>query len=201
MSDTFGREFLKFEATETNQGKGYWLDQPWVDEGQRDSLLRANVLALPHASDGAEGPVFPDGSEAFLARFRELLGADARLEVAIRAADYHELALHSKAWRLPTLFVSYVALPFVVNIFASRIDALLPGHKAGDTAEITLIVEGAHHKTLKLRFKGDPKDLGDLLQRSVPRFIDELDDAPAAPHQVHPRVRGRESKGSRGQTR
>jgi hypothetical protein len=195
MSDAFAREFLKFEVTETVQGRGHWLDQPWVDEAQRASLLKAHILALPHVGDESEGPVFPSGSEAFLARFRELLGTGANLEVAIRAADYHELALHSKAWRLPTLFVSYVALPFVINIFAARIDTLLPGHKTGDTAEVILIVEGTHHKTLKLQFKGDPKDLGDLLKRSIPRFIEELDDAPAAPHQIHPRAHIRASKG------
>jgi hypothetical protein len=195
MSEAFGREFLKFEAKETTEGRGYWLDQPWVDEAQRASLSRAHVLALPHVGDESEGPVFPDGSEAFLARFRELLGTDVSLGVAVRSADYYELALHSKAWRLPTLLVSYIALPFVINIFAARVDALLPGHKEGDTAEVVLIVEGANHKTLKLQFKGDPKDLGDLLKRSVPRFIDELDAAPAAPHQVHPRARVRASKG------
>jgi hypothetical protein len=195
MSDAFVREFLKFEVAETTQGRGYWLDQPWVDEAQRASLSKAQLLALPHVGDKSEAPVFPDGSEAFLARFRELLGADASLAVAIRATDYHEMALHSKVWRLPTLFVSYVALPLVINIFAARIETLLPGHKSGDTAEITLIVEGAHHKTLKLQFKGDPKDLGDMLRRFVPRFIDELDDAPDAPHQVHPRARVRSSKG------
>jgi hypothetical protein len=200
MSDAFAREFLKFEVTETDEGKGYWLDQPWVDEEQRASLSKAHVLVVPHVRDGSEGPVFPDGSEAFLARFREVLGTDASLGIAIRGADYHELALHSKAWRLPTLFVSSVAIPLVINILAARIDTLLPEHKTGDTAEITLIVEGAHHKTLKVQFKGDPKDLGDLLQRSIPRFIHELDDAPAAPHQAHPWARLRASKVSRAQT-
>jgi hypothetical protein len=195
MSDAFAREFLKFEVAETTLGRGYWLDRPWVDEAQRPALSKAQVLALPHVGDETEEPVFPDGSEAFLARFRELLGADASFAVAIRAADYHELALHSRAWRLPTLFVSYVALPLVINIFAARIDTLFPGHKTGDTAEITLIVEGAHHKTLKLQFKGYPKDIGDMLRRSVPRFIDELDGAPDAPHQVHPRAHLRASKG------
>jgi hypothetical protein len=194
MSDAFAREFLKFEVAETTQGKGYWLDQIWIDETQRALLASAQILALPHVEGESGAPVFPDGSEAFLARFRELLGHDLSLGVAIRATDYQELALHSKAWRLPTLFVSYVALPLAINILATRIDVLLPGHKKGDTAEITLIFEGTHHKTLKLEFKGDPNDLGDLLQ-SVPRFIDALDEAPAAPHQVHPKARSRATKG------
>ncbi|MGJ4904569.1 hypothetical protein ACQR0V_23580 [Bradyrhizobium sp. HKCCYLS2058] len=189
MTDAFSREFLKFEVKETDEGKGYWLDQPWVDAAQRAALLKAQVLAVPHVSYGSEGPVFPVGSEAFLARFREALGADGSLGIAIRSADYRELALHSKAWRLPTLFVSSIAVPLVINILAARMDALLPGHATGDTAEITLIVEGPNHKTLKVHFKGDPKDLGDFLKRAVPRFVDELDTAPASPHQAHPRTR------------
>jgi hypothetical protein len=65
----------------------------------------------------------------------------------------------------------------------------MPGHKEGDAAEVTLFIESANHKTLKLYYKGDRKDLGDPLNRSVTRFIDELDAAAAAPHQIHPRAR------------
>lgn len=194
MSSGIDREFLKSEVAETSESRGFWLDQSWVDEEQRASLSTARVLALPHIM-GTDGPTFPDGSEAFLARFREALGADANLGVAIRAADYNELALHSKAWRLPTLFVSYVAVPLVVNILATRIDSLLPGNKSGDSAEITLIVEGMHRKTMKVQFKGDPKDLGSLLERSVARFVKELDDAPAVPHQAFPRGGSKLPKG------
>jgi hypothetical protein len=189
MPDFFAREFLKFEIAETSQGKGYWLDRPWVDEAQRPALVQATVLALPQVRDDEEHPFFPDGSEAFLARLREMLGPQARVGVAIRSEDYQELSLHSKAWRLPALFVTSVALPVVLNILGARIDELLPGHKEGDAAEITLFIEGANHKTLKLYYKGDPKDLGDLLNRSVTRFINELDAAAAAPHQVHRRTR------------
>lgn len=197
MAELSGREFLRFEVAETSQGRGYWLDQPWVDEAQRASLLKAQVLALPHVGQN-EGPVFPDGSEAFLARLRELLGTEASLGVAIRAEDYSELALHSKAWRLPTLFISYIAVPFVVNILAARLDTLLPGHQTGDTAEIKLIIEGPNRKSLTLQYKGDPKELAPLLKNSIPRFIEQLDKQPDAPHQVHPKARDRGSRGGRG---
>jgi hypothetical protein len=195
MADTFVRDFLQFEVAETSHGKGYWLDRPWVDESQRGALLKAAVLAVPQFRDANEDPVFPDGSEAFIARLREMVGSETTLGVAIRSADYQEVALHSKAWRLPTLFVSGIAIPVILNILGNRIDALLPGHKAGDTAEITLFVEGRNHKALRLYFKGDPHDLGDLLNRSVPRFIDELDTAPAAPHQARHKAHARKPGG------
>jgi len=193
MTDFMMREFLKLDIAETSLGRGYWLDQPWVDEVQRPSLTQAAVLALPHLRDDVPGAVFPDGSDAFIARFREMLGPYTTLAVAIRDEDYQELALHSRAWRLPALFVSYVALPIVLNIFSSRIDELLPGHNKGDTAEVTLFIEGENHKTLKFQYKGDPKDLGDVLSKSVPRFIDQLDPPSAPPKLPHKPVQPHKS--------
>jgi hypothetical protein len=132
MADAFNREFLTFEVAETFHNKGYWLDRPWVDEAQRPALAQATVLALPHVRDDDEDPVFPDGSEAFLTRLREMLSSQARLGVAIRSDSYQELSLHSKVWRLPALFVTSIAFPVVLNILSARIDELLPGHKKGD---------------------------------------------------------------------
>lgn len=194
MADALTREFLALEVRETSQGRGYWLDRTWVDEAERPALARADVLVLPQLSGEDEVPVFPVGSEAVLTKLRELLGPQISLGVAIRSADYQELALHSKAWRLPTLLVSSVALPLVLNVLGNRIDDLLFGHKEGDTAEITLIVEGPNHKALKLHYKGDARDMGDLLARSVPRFIDELDSGPGALPQVHRRHHGRQAE-------
>ena len=82
-------------------------------------------------------------------------------------------------------------MPLVINILATRINDLLPDHKHGDTAEISLTIEGEHHKTMKLHFKGDPKDLGPLLTTNVARYIDKLDNEPETAHQVHPRARHR----------
>lgn len=175
MACTFEDELLHFSIKETSENKGYWLGRPWVDVNQRGSLLAASVLAVPTVRNG-EQPLFPVGSEDFISRLRELLGPDATLAVAIRNEDYSELALHSKAWRLPALFVSSVALPLVINVLANRIDKLLPGNQPGDTAEATLIIEGPSQKTLKLTYKGDPHEFGSFLMRSIPRFIDQIDE-------------------------
>jgi hypothetical protein len=188
MSDSLNREFLKFEVKETSEGIGHWLSRPWVDEAQRSGLIKATILALPHTG-GEEGPVFPVGTADFIERLREALGAEATLAVAIRSDDYQELSLHSKAWRLPTLLLTAGVVPVALNILANRIDELLPGHKAGDTTEVTLIVEGPNNKALKLHYKGDASQLGPMLNTAIPRFVEELNEAPAAPHQVHPRRR------------
>jgi hypothetical protein len=193
MSDRLGREFLTFEVTETSEGIGYWLDQAWVDETQRQDLIDASILAVPNAG-GEDGPVFPVGTTEFIARLQEVLGSDGRVALAIRSSDYQELLLRSKVWRLPTLLLTYGVLPVAMNILSSRIDELLPGHKAGDTTEITLVVDGPNHKALKLHYKGGAHDLGQMLNTAIPRFVNELNEAPASPHQVHPRKRTRDSR-------
>ncbi|ESX45404.1 hypothetical protein NLY43_29120 [Mesorhizobium sp. C416B] len=192
MVDRFAREFLKFEVSETSDTRGYWLDQPWIESGQRPGLIKASILALP-LTDGDEKPVFPIGTGDFVERFRNALGTEATLAVAIRNDEYQELALHSKAWRIPTLLLTVGVLPVALNIFSNRLDELLPGHKSGDTAELTLIVEGPNNKALKLYYKGDSHQLGPMLNTAIPRFIEELNEPQAAPHQVHPRKRARHS--------
>ena len=188
MSLKFEREFLKFEVRETDDAIGYWLDRPWVDSDQRPGLLAAQIVAVPDQG-GEHGPMFPEGSGDFIARLREVFGDTTGLAVAIRATDYQELALHSKVWRLPTLILKYGVLPIALSIFANRIDELLPGHLKGDIAEVTLIIEGANHKALKIIYKGDPKQITPMLEATIPKFIDQLDGAPASPHQVHPSKR------------
>lgn len=178
MSEAFEQQFVSFQATETAEKRGFWLDQPWIEEVRRPELVAAPILAVPTVRGAEEGPIFPHGTGEFLERLRELVGEETSIAVAIRAEDYEELALHGKAWRLPTLFVSAVAVPMVVNIFSNRLDELLPGHHAGDVAEATLIIEAPNHRSLKVTYKGDPKEIGAFLSATVPKYIEKLESAP-----------------------
>ena len=112
MAGTSERDFIQFGIAATTRGRGYWLDRPWVDDAQRPALAAASILALPSQRGDEDAPYFPTGSEAFLERLRGLLGPETSFGVAIRSADYQEVAFHSKAWRLPNLFVSYVPCPW-----------------------------------------------------------------------------------------
>lgn len=174
MDEAHKRQFLHVDVAETDMGRGYWLDQPWVDQSQRSALLAASVWAVPgRASDGR--PIFPSSSEAIINNLRRLLDERASLAVAIRASEYQELAQHARAWRFPIFFVTSIALPFFVDILANRVDELLPGHQAGDTTEATIIIEGTEHKSLKVDYKGDVRVLGQFLKESVPLYIQELE--------------------------
>ena len=189
MSESAKQELFRSEVTETSQGRGYWLDRPWVDESQRTELVTAPILVVPWVGGDAELPSFPTGTEDLLARLANMLDSQTAMRVAIRAADYQEMALHSKARRLPTFFITSIALPLLLNLLSSRLDELLPGHKVKDTAEITLIVEGEHHKVLKFKYKGPVRDVGATLAQSVDRFIDRLDTDSAEPTPKSKRAR------------
>lgn len=181
MSEVFKAKLLEISVAETGEARGFWLDKPWVLESDRGALIGAPLVAVPFVRSEDDGPVFPTGTAEFLDRLRDLLGDQADLGVAISDEAYQELALHSKAWRLPTLVVSAVVLPIVVNILSDKLGELLPGHKDGDTAEATFIIESPNHRALKVTYKGDPKEIGKFLSDVVPKYIDAIDGEPAQP--------------------
>lgn len=191
MSDVLNLQFIEVAVQETDQRRGYWLDQPWVSEALRPTLLRAPVLALPNARGGDEGPTFPQGSGEVLDRLRVLLG-EPGVVLAIDSGRYMELALHGQAWRLPKLLLTTVVLPMIIGVLTNRLDELLPGHHHDDTLETTFLIEAPHHRTLKIEFKGRVEDLTALLQKQVPGYLERLEEPPMhRPHHRRSPQRGR----------
>lgn len=169
MHDGFARPMLDLRVAETGEGRGHWLDQPSTPVERRAELLAATILVVPHLPP--EGPSFPVGTAEFIEHLRDALGASGTVDIAISPEAYSEIALHSKAWRLPTLIVSAVFVPIVVNILSNRIDELLPGHKKDDVAEIELVIEAPDRRSLKVTYKGDPAEMGRYLDAATSKFI------------------------------
>lgn len=180
MAKALSRPLLEVSVSETDEGRGFWLDRPWVGEERRLGLLSAAVMVVPKVSPN-ESPVFPVGTGEFLSRLQGLLGADLSVSVAMSSDEYAELALHSKAWRLPTMIVTGVVLPVIATILANRLDEVLPGFRSDDTAEIELIVETPDRGALKLSYKGPAEDMGGFLQSAVSRYVDNVAAPVAAP--------------------
>lgn len=167
------QQLLELTVTETDHARGFWLDKPWVEDARRPALVVAAVMVVPTLHED-EQPTFPVGTGEFLQRLRELLDETTPVAVAMSSEGYVELALHSKAWRLPTLVLSTVVLPVVLGILTNRLDELLPGHKNADTAEIEMIVETPDRGALRITYKGPAEDIGPALERSVARYIDTV---------------------------
>lgn len=183
MSEALNRTFVSLEVKETDQGRGYWLDQPWVSPDRRSALISAPILVVPSLTEAGD-PVFPDGTAEFLERFSEFLPPGSNMAVAVSEEAYEELALHGKSWRIPTLVLTMFIWPVVTNIFSNRLDEILPGHAPGDTAEVTVIVEGSQKNSVKVTFKGTPGEIGDFLEKAVPKYVAALD-APTAAQSMH----------------
>lgn len=166
-------QLLEFSVSETDHGRGFWLDKPWVEEGRRPALVAAALMVVPTLHDD-EPPTFPVGTGEFLQRLGDLLDGSMPVAVAMSSEGYMELALHSKAWRLPTFVLGSLVLPVVLGILTNRLDEVLPGHKKDDTAEIEIIVETPDRGTLRIKYKGPVEDMGRTLETSVSRYIDTV---------------------------
>lgn len=166
-------QLLELTVTETDHARGFWLDKPWIEDARRPALVAAAVMVVPTLHED-EQPTFPVGTGEFLERLREILDETTPVAVAMSSDGYVELALHSKAWRLPTLVLTTVVLPVVLGILTNRLDEVLPGHKKDDTAEIEMIVETPDRGALRVTYKGPAEDIGPALERSVARYIDTV---------------------------
>lgn len=177
MSDAFKRTFVELHASETDEGRGYWMAQPWVAEGQRSELLAAQILVVP-ILDSDKKPVFPIGTPDIVDFLRRAITEPSAVAVAISADDYQELALHSKAWRIPKLVITAVAFPIFLGIITNRLDEFLPGHKAEDTAEIEIVIEAPDHRAMKITYKGDPKEMAKYINEATKKFIESTSEQP-----------------------
>jgi len=181
--DTFLPRLLSIEITASDETRGYWLDQPTSPADRRAELLSAAILVVPSPANEGETPTFPTGTGEFITDLRALMGAEFAIAVASTDADYRELTLHAKAWRLPKMLITTVALPLFLGVLANELDKLLPGHAKGDIAEATILVETPNHRILKLQYKGDPTRMADYFAREVPAYL-QLIDPEAPPLQI-----------------
>ncbi|GAA0399352.1 hypothetical protein GCM10009093_27370 [Brevundimonas terrae] len=172
-TEAIKQRLLELTITETSNARGFWLDKPWIEDARRPTLVAAAIMVVPTLHE-AEQPTFPVGTGEFLQRLQALLDETTPVAVAMSSNGYVELALHSKAWRLPTLVLTTVVLPVVLGILTNRLDEVLPGHKKEDTAEIEMIVETPDRGALRVTYKGPAEDIGAALERSVARYVDTV---------------------------
>jgi hypothetical protein len=166
------RTLISFEAAETDKDRTYWLSRPWIKNA--DTLRSADILLVPWENfREGNSAIFPQGSADL---YRELLRtvADRQIAVAIDQDNYVEIALHAEAKRLPTLFVTLVALPFVVNLLANKVDHWLNDSVSPPTAEIEIIVEGDWGHCLSIKYKGPPSEMIETISKQAANCMPKL---------------------------
>ena len=181
MSDIFIETFLDVRVAETRDDRSHWVSQTWVDSTRRNEVATAAVVVLP-ALDEDGSVLYPAGAPEFVRALREALGPDLSVVVPTRPEDYAELLLHSREWRLPKLFIAYVAVPLLVNLLSTKITVVVPGFEASDTVNMELVVEGENHRCLTVKYKGPAKAIPDVVLKQIERCGDYLNNPKGVPN-------------------
>lgn len=162
------KNYLSLNVSDTDRNLQYWLAQPYVNEDLASKIQQADVLVLPWEDFRPDEPIlFPNGSADFYRRIAKEVGPEYVTLVA--SADlYREIALHANVWRLPSLFVTVVALPIVLNVISSEIDSHL-FHK-DDRVELNLVVSAANHQCVQIAYKGPADGAVEKLAEAATRY-------------------------------
>lgn len=172
--DTLVKTYISFEVAETNRNRNYWAEQPWVSDIQ--AIRTADALMLPwHEVSGTDQPVYPQGTAQFFKFLRANGFPD--IQIAVAEADYRELAMYGKAWRLPTLVLTLLALPIFTSVVADKLSDMLPGVADDDTVEMELIVERPHSPCIRFSYKGPADRVAETIARETHHCLTDSADS------------------------
>jgi hypothetical protein len=169
---TLNRKLLHIEVSETEKGRGYWATRSWLTGG--DDVRAADIVVVPWENFRENKPaLFPHGTSDF---YRELLESSSgrHIAVAVDQAAYEEIALHANEMRLPTLFVAYLALPFLINLLSAKVDRWLVEPTPMTTVEMEVIVEGDKGKCYSIKYKGPPSGMLETISKQAENCIPKL---------------------------
>ena len=145
----------------------------WVTN--KAAIKNADLIVLPWHELGESGPVtYPQGTARIFKFLKDAGIGDVNL--AVLQQDYNEIAMHGKAWRLPTLLITFVLVPTVVNLFSDRLSDLLPGVEPNDTVHLEIVVERPHSPCVSIKYEGPADRLPETLISESAKCIEE------APH-------------------
>lgn len=169
----FSKTFFSVCVAESDLNRNTLAEAPWVSNV--NAVRRADVLVLPwHEVLEEEGPIYPQGT-ADLFKFLANAGLGS-VELPVSEPDYVELAMHGKAWRLPTLLLSAVVVPIFVNLISNRLDEFLPGFEPDDTVHFEMIVERPNSPCVTIKYEGPAARFPQtMLQESQKCFEAEKD--------------------------
>ena len=173
------RTLFEISVKESDHGREYWLERPWLSD-RRPEVQRADILIVPWEDFRDNEPaLFPQGAADFVRRLAEY--GSLSMELAIDEDRYHEILLHSKMHRVPTMLVTLLALPALAGMLGNLMTDLVKGSGNSDQVKMKLIVEGAHGRCIALEYEGPPERLADTLIKEADRCFPEqnADHAPA----------------------
>lgn len=173
---TLSKKLFSVSTSETDKVRAYWRGKRWLDEGAASGIAAAKIFILPW-EDFREGvsATYPQGTADFLHELREALPADMPVAFYEPESGYSEVALHSKVWRFPVIFLSAVAVPVLVNVLSEQINNFLPDKKPDDTIELTIIAEGETGRCIQIDYSGPSEDIPESILGQVEKCLPKVD--------------------------
>ncbi|WP_224245570.1 hypothetical protein [Hyalangium gracile] len=137
------------------------LERAGDDRTFRAQLERANVILVPEEDyRGADGPVFPPGTENFFRYLQDNQADSLTVDLAVRDEDYLELGLHGEELWIPTLVMiagNQAQVSLLINLLSNYVYDWLkrgPSRKEGNVkAEVLL---DGQKKTVSIKYEGPP---------------------------------------------
>lgn len=184
---------MAVEVTEIEFDRGYWLARPWISPATVTvaGLQDADVLVVPWESFRPNrDALFPEGTGDFVRQLRRSLA----IEVAIDRDKYEEIALYADAWRIPTLFCKYAAIPLLISLLSAEVDRRFISDQEATPVSVEVIVEGPAGRCVSIKYEGPANELPDeLLKQAGSCFptVDRPSQLTPAKSNVSPTAKGK----------
>lgn len=171
---------MEFLAARTPRGRSYWIDRANLPAEEEAVARSADVLILPWEKFRDDRDLFPAETTGIVQFLREQL-ADRRVAIAATEDHYLEIHLHADEHRLPSILVSAVLLPLVINLVANYCSSRWMPHD--DIVEIQLFVESRGKPCVLLKYKGKFEEFSERMVAEAERcFTAPPHDAAIHPH-------------------
>jgi transcriptional regulator with XRE-family HTH domain len=161
-----------YSIAPTEKGFSYWMAQPYLDEMARHEAASADLLLIPQETfrDKA-GPLFPVGTEEFLAFLRDQSRSyNCKVDICISDADYQELALHGEVLVLSEIVVKFALLPIATKLVADYIGRHLWSSKESHKAKVGITVDMVNlgkDKTVKITYDGPADEFSSAMHSAT----------------------------------
>ena len=165
--DTLATPILSLNISETGKDRAYWASR--TGDESRNSVREAQIILVPWENfREGHAAVFPQGTTDFWRELSNKAEAGTRVAIASTPAQYEEITLHAREWKLATAFVSLVAFPFLLDVLASQVsDWISSSGEPNGVVEMEIIVEKPGHKCISIKYKGPANDLAATLAQHV----------------------------------
>ena len=169
---------LRVDVSETEKDREYWATRPWVSDELVQRLRAADVLIIPWENFREGRPaLFPQGTTDFLNTLVRHL-PDKAFAVAVDKERFEEIALHARQTRWPTVMVTVVLLPLLVNVLTELTKKLIEEHPNEQKVQMRVLVEGKHGQCIEISYEGPANDLARTLTQQADKCLPQLEDTP-----------------------